>query len=582
MSQTPNFDAKIKTILDATVPGERVCELTGEKWMMDKEEIGWYRKFNVPPSKYSPLARMKLLYSYFIVFDVWYNRHAETGKLLVSTIHPATGIRVLPDTEWFAKDFSSLGLNLDLAKPFFDQFYRLGRTVPRAAGYNFVPPEHSLAFLSFGDRDSYFVLASQTERCFSCTNVSVAQDCTEAAMMQAGTLSCNILHSNRIFQSAFVRESYDCMDCRFIFDCRDCEHCFMAANKRHKKYLFFNEQLSKEEWERRVAEIDLSSWVVRQKYEQKFHEFLVGALWPENFNVNEERSLGEYLNGCIDCRECYYLSTPGSEHLDHVTYGLGDTPSHDVYLSTGSISSSDSYNSVGINRSSQIKFALSVNADGFDCEYCESCFNCEHCFGCVGLRHKKFCILNKQYTEEGYGKMLDELKCAMLERGEYGDLPPAKFSTQVCETSGLGVVYSATPEECRLFGAAEIKPSDEGAEGPVLDPVSIRPISEIPDRIVPEDIETVSKKTWWDEHMGRRFAYLKPELELYQRLNIAPPRAHPTRRIVDLYQQMNMPIFEERACASCGKGVAVAKNAAYPSRKIYCKSCYLQYLEHYG
>jgi len=25
MSQTPNFDAKIKAVLDATAPGERIC-----------------------------------------------------------------------------------------------------------------------------------------------------------------------------------------------------------------------------------------------------------------------------------------------------------------------------------------------------------------------------------------------------------------------------------------------------------------------------------------------------------------------------------------------------------------------------
>jgi len=29
MSKTPNYDAKVKAILDATIPGERVCELTG-------------------------------------------------------------------------------------------------------------------------------------------------------------------------------------------------------------------------------------------------------------------------------------------------------------------------------------------------------------------------------------------------------------------------------------------------------------------------------------------------------------------------------------------------------------------------
>ena len=41
MSRTPHYDAKIKVILDALQPGERVCEFTGEKWMMDEEEIFW-------------------------------------------------------------------------------------------------------------------------------------------------------------------------------------------------------------------------------------------------------------------------------------------------------------------------------------------------------------------------------------------------------------------------------------------------------------------------------------------------------------------------------------------------------------
>ena len=31
MSNTPNYDAKIKAILDALTPGERTCVITGEK-----------------------------------------------------------------------------------------------------------------------------------------------------------------------------------------------------------------------------------------------------------------------------------------------------------------------------------------------------------------------------------------------------------------------------------------------------------------------------------------------------------------------------------------------------------------------
>lgn len=577
MSKTPNYDIAVKKILDQLTPGERVCALTGEKWIMTDEEIGWYRKFNVPPSKLSPLARMKTLYGYFIVFDIWYNRHFENGKPIISNIHPSTEISVLPDNEWFAKDFSEINLKVVLNSSFFNQLYKLSRLVPRAAGYNFVPPKNSLAFLSFGDQDSFFVLASNSTRCTSCTNVYHAEDSAECAMTYSVKKSCNILHSDRIYNSAFVRESYDCLNCYFVFDCRNCEYCFGATNQRHKKYLWFNEQLTENEWQKRFSEISLLSFEKRECLEKQFHELVSAAVWPQNFNNGDENSTGEYLNKTIDSKDCYYISTPGCRNLDHVTYGLTDAPSHDVYLGSGIMASSDSYYSIGISNSSKINFALSINSECFNCEYCESCYNCENCFGCVGLRHKKFCLLNTQYTEEEYWKVLDELKCAMLSRGEYGELPPVNFSTQVCQTSGLGVAYGASDAECLLFGAKDIKPSDDGAEGSSLDPSFFHLVSEIPDLI--EDKEKVAKITWWDEKMKRRFSYLLPELEIYKQLKIAPPRKHPTRRITDLYREMNMPIFFETECQKCQKIISTAKNQAYPNRKIYCHDCYLKYLE---
>src|SRR3989338_1788014 len=106
MSKTPNYDAKIKAVLDATKPGERVCTLTGETWMMTEEEIGWYRKFNVPPASQSPLTRMKILASYVIGLDIWWNKHPETGKPILSYIHPDSPLQPMPDTEWYTHDFS--------------------------------------------------------------------------------------------------------------------------------------------------------------------------------------------------------------------------------------------------------------------------------------------------------------------------------------------------------------------------------------------------------------------------------------------------------------------------------------------
>src|SRR3990167_5106180 len=111
MSHTPHYDIKIKTILDALQPGERRCAALGTKWYMNEQEIAMYRKFNVPPSKYAPLTRMKLMNGHFVIFDIWYNQHADTGEPLVTLAHPASGIRVLPDKEWFNRDFSEQGMD---------------------------------------------------------------------------------------------------------------------------------------------------------------------------------------------------------------------------------------------------------------------------------------------------------------------------------------------------------------------------------------------------------------------------------------------------------------------------------------
>lgn len=37
-----------------------------------------------------------------------------------------------------------------------------------------------------------------------------------------------------------------------------------------------------------------------------------------------------------------------------------------------------------------------------DCSWCYDCVDCQNCFGCIGLRHKKYCWLNEQLTEEEF------------------------------------------------------------------------------------------------------------------------------------------------------------------------------------
>lgn len=577
MSHTPKFDEKIKVILDALEPGERICPISGEKWMLTQKEIDLYKRFNVSPSKYSPLTRMKLINGYFAIFDVWYNKHAETGKPMISTTHPSTGIKVLSDEEWFTKDCIDRGLEIKSDISIFDQIHELMLSVPLAASYNYVPAENSIAFISLGDQNSYFVLACKSKHCFYSMNAYDAEDSAEVALANNVRNCYNIVHSARLYDCKFARESYDCIDCSFVFDCRNSEHCFGAVNQRNKKYIFFNEQLTKQEWEEKVQAIDLSSYKVRQEYERRFKELMKEAVWPENFNVHSDDSTGEYIDNSTNVQNSFNV-VKGSRNLDYTSYVVS-TPCNDCYYVSGLFGSSDSYYGIGVGQSSGAKFTLSVCMNCIDVEYCSSCYDCENCFGCVGLRRKKFCILNTQYTEEEYWKKLDEIKSTMLDRGEYGDMPSMKFSTQYWNGSGATVLFGATKEECLKLGAIDVEPGADGAEGAAIDPKVIRSIEAIPDKIDADNKKDQIGVPFMDEVFGRRFAYLAPELDLYEKLKIASPRKHPTARMHDLYQEMNSALREVVQCAACEKEIEIAQNTHYPDRKIYCKPCYLRFIE---
>ena len=145
MSKTPNYDAKVKAILDATIPGERVCELTGERWNMTKEEIGWYRKFNVPPSKRSPFTRLAILLGFNSGLAFSWNKDYRNGKLLMSLFHPDLPFKIIEDQDWGKEDYSIYGKQIDLLRSFFDQIWELETTVPFRASLSRNSDQASIA-----------------------------------------------------------------------------------------------------------------------------------------------------------------------------------------------------------------------------------------------------------------------------------------------------------------------------------------------------------------------------------------------------------------------------------------------------
>ncbi|MEK7665597.1 MAG: hypothetical protein AAB337_01815 [Patescibacteria group bacterium] len=579
MASTPNYDAKVKAILDATTLGERVCAITGEKWTQDSKELEIYRRFNVPPLKICTNALWKWMAFYDAGFQFWWNKHAETGKPVLSFHHPASGIRVLPDVEWHAKDFSTITADVDPTKSFFDQLRALELCVPFMATFDRQPPENSITLFSFGDRNSYFTFACQSERCFFSAGAFQAEGSSLLWLTNQITDSHWILKSDRLFRCRYVRESLDCIDSAFLFDCRNCQNCFGVVNKRNRQYLFMNEQLSRAEYEARMLTIDLGKRSEVEKYSQQFDALLAKeGVWPENFNVNTQESVGEYLVNAVRSQQCFAAAdAPTDQYRSAWSYGLNQ---HNANM-WGSIDSSDCYMSVACPNSSKSNFSYrSFRLD--NCEFCVMSSDLRDCFGCVGLKKKRFCIFNKQYTEEEYWRIVDEIKSAMLERGEYGTYLPTALSTTFVPESGAVVYTGASPEELAMFGGNLFGAEDDGATGADrIDPSKARKREDIPDAIDDLTDEWVGVPIY-DEVSKRTFTFLRPEVEHYRRLRVAPPNIHFIRRLHEVSHAGQVAAFEPASCTKCQQAVTIAKNIRYPHRRIYCRACYTAFVEKNG
>ncbi len=573
MSNTPNYNAKVKAILEATTPGERVCALTGEKWMLTDEEIGWLKKFQVPPHPWAPIMRLKQMMGFPTGIAIWRKPHADTGEPILSFVHPDNPFKVITDKEWFARDFAQSTKELDPDRPVFPQLQALAQATPVGAlrddgsnincvGVDIIDGQDCYMFFGgYGNKRSmYGAVSYESEDACLLTNTKGIQ---RSYMINA----CSDLHGCRYcFQNGKL------INCTFCFDCDNLEFCFGASNQSHKKYLFWNEQLTKEEWERRVSEVDLSDRGVWEAQVRRFHQMVCEeAYWRADFNLEPlEDSTGEYLLNSTRLHDCYWQD--GGTDLYRSWIGVESRESAFVVWSGWGDAA---YMCTDILKHHNIKMCMRVWRSQ-NLEYCIDCFDCEDCFGCVGLQRKSFCIYNKQYSEADYWQRVDALKCAMLDRGEYGQFFPAQFS-QVGYAYSMGELYLGyTPEELSLFGALEF----DSTKGNVHTVDGTLKVTDLPDRLIDTIPEQHVGKPILDTALGRPFTITPTEFAFYQSHGLPLPREHFLSRMTTLFRHANGPIPEQAPCAKCGTNVTTWKNALFSGRRrVLCRPCYLQYFE---
>ncbi|MBI4600282.1 hypothetical protein HY732_05185 [Candidatus Uhrbacteria bacterium] len=545
------------------MPVERTCEITGKRFVVSDTEIELRAMFGVPLPTVHPTERMRELM-------VWRPQHLlfkyQCG------LCKKEGLTGYPPTAKFPKYCKQCYYSdawepplqeIDFSRLFFDQYRELVDRAPRLALSVTEPVENSdYCNAVTGVKNCYMCFnLGHSERCIYVQTALYNKDCVDTYAIGNSEIVYECMGGGFLYKTFWSRQVIKCTDSYFLYDCEDCMNCFMSTGLRHKQYVFRNDQLSRENYEKRIAEIDFGDYQTIQSLRSEYDEMRM--FYPKSalIGIKNENVRGNYLYGCKDayesymldasenCVNCYNLTDKTKDCLDVCAFGYG---LERAYCSSA----------VGIS-AYNIQYGTIIVEGSRDCQYCIEMRGCSDCFGCVGLRKKQYCIMNKQYGKDEYEAFKLQLIDHMKEAGEYGkffpkDMSPWGYNETVAQ---LAMPFSKHEAEERGF------------------PWHERPVPTYSQQDAYIPLDNIKDISWDDlqgkvivcEESARPFKIIKQEFDFYKKYSIPLPRLHPDVRLKHRYPTGELYNLHDAQCMQCGITVQTSMRN---EDKILCEQCY--------
>ncbi|MGC9603142.1 MAG: hypothetical protein ABSF47_01575 [Minisyncoccia bacterium] len=588
-------------------PETKICQNCKQNFTIEAEDFDFYKKIDVPPPTWCPDCRLQRRMIWWNERNLYHIKDAVSGKEILSGTHGFSGAKAVDKDYWFSDnwDQNAPGMDYDWEESFFLQFKRLLKNalIPSRFVVNLVNSDYCNNASDI--KDSYLI--------FGCTfiedsaysgNSTQSRQLFDSSYITDSEVSYESIFNKKCFRaffSSYCESSYDIYFCR---DCIGCENCFGCVGLRNKKYHIFNKPYSKEEYEEELNKFRLNSHSSLEDIKKKVRDFWLK--FPVRYvrGQKNERCTGEYISNSKNVRESYYVndgenlkycqglySKGARDSYDHFRYGLN---SELVYEATASG-----------NHISRIKFCFEAFQNCSDVQYSFVVNNSSHMFGCVGMHHKQYCILNKQYSKEEYEDLVPKIIKHMDEMPyiddkkrvyKYGEFFPPELSLYP---------YNDTVAE-DFFPLSEVDAISKGfvwrSAGKRNYGVDIS-CDKLPDDITEEassaDFEnkvvSCAHAGTCADHCTTAFRLTPQELQFYQAMRLPLPRLCPNCRYAMRVAQRNPIKLFKRKCQCAGRksengvyqntakhshGTGECPNefeSSYsPDRKdiVYCEQCY--------
>lgn len=572
----------------------RSCRQCSSAFDVTQDDLAFYKKVSpvfagkkelIPPPTLCPDCRQQRRLAWRNERTLYRRPCDLCGNAILSCFSPDKPHPVYCFACWWGDgwDALSFGRPMDFRRPFFPQLRELMDQVPMNHMSLFRPENSDYCNQAGNVKNCYLCFnAIESESCLYCKGLYRCRDCADCLKIYDCELCYGCIDCHRCYRCFDSIQCDNCSECHLCRDCTGCIGCIGCTNLRNKRFFLHNRPSTEEEVRRETARIAAQSGraAARERWQQMDRR----SPRRSSLIIHCENCTGDSVYESRNASHCF--DVVGAEDVAY-GYDLRETSfsSRDISFIGNDIQSSYETVSCGIH-ADHILLADNCWDSVSDILYSSYVHQSEHCFGCTGLRRKKYCILNRQYTEEKYKLLVSKIIEHMRKTGEWGEFFPANIARFAYNETVAQEYFPLSKEEVLKRGW---KWRDETDEMPKVE--RIIPASQLPDAI--DDVPDLSAPSTmlgtgsalakaddilqWAiecEATKRPFKIIKQELEFYRKMRLPVPRLHPDERHRRRMALRNPRKLWDRECAKCGNPITTS----YPPERpeiVYCESCYL-------
>jgi len=522
------------------------------------------KKYPIPTPEMCSECRLQRRMMFRNDRNFYHRKSDQSGKDIMTIYSPDKPYVVYDKTEWWGDKWNPLdyGRDFDFSRTFAEQWQELRLQVPRANLFTSNEENSYYTNHSLNMKNCYLIWGGgDDEDCLFGNFITYCKDMVDGLSVFYSERSYQGISSERCYDCIEFHNCRDCIDCIMVEDCTSCTKCIGCFGLHRKKYCIFNEEVPKEVWEQRRAELGCINQENTAMLRAKLDALKKNLPHRGSHIYASENCTGDCIFNSKNCEHSFDINN--CEDCKYISFTPKGVSSYDCCFTApeGLELSYFVCSSLGGQRMLFTFLAYYCS----DTYYSMECHHCNHLFGCASLRNNQYCIFNKQYGKEEYEKLAGRIAEHMMETGEWGRFFSPALAP-ICYNESNAIDYFPITKQEALAKGWSWRDEDPVKEnGEILEsvPNTIEGMDDsICDRIL------ICNKT------GKPYKIIPQELKFYRDMNIALPQKCPVARHQERMNLRNPRRLWSRTCAKCEKEIQTNYSPERPE-KVVCESCYL-------